>query len=121
MLEEEQIQVLEKFIMESFTQAKDFAETEIPIYVQEYLSWYFWSSVFFVVIFTILTLCTVVLGMLIFKYGKKEDQYEIKALGCVVMIAGVLFFGGGLTENLYDAVKVSVAPRVVIVEVLRGN
>lgn len=94
-----------------------FVESEIPLVVQEYLSWYFWSGL--LIALSLLVLWVAVAGSTLFLWSLNKDDKE-SSEGAIFMSAVtaislpfILFVSGA---NVIKCIKVSVAPRVVILE-----
>jgi ABC-type phosphate transport system permease subunit len=102
-----------------------FVESEIPLVVTEYLSWHWWNSLLGLVLFLIMCVVAAFLGMACHYSAKQwektnhhQDSGWIAAM--VFSFIGSLILGlvGSCVSVGYakDLVKVSVAPRVVILE-----
>lgn len=114
---------LEKYLetLEStITQASDFAIEQTPLVVQEYLSWIFWSNIFlFALNIIIIIFCIFLMFKLRFVMAKNMDtdiavgfQILCFIMSSVGIILGFIFSA----VSLYYAIKVAVAPRVVLLE-----
>ena len=125
---EQNISDLVLWIKTTATATQGFVTEQTPLYIKEFLSWYFWESVFYVSISAAL-LC-VTLGVALWaskkyskakakeiergeKYGGDSEGYQI-VMG-VSLVASVMLLLP-LFVNAHDALKVKVAPRVIIVE-----
>lgn len=107
-----------------------FAADQAPLVVQEILAWTLWSSVAEIVL-SALTMLIIVLVMRRFadpvcRAWRMEDGYDNAGLaigGFVGGVVGAVFLVAGLV-TIYDktllAVQVLVAPRLVIIETLKG-
>lgn len=118
-----------KTITNAAGQVADYAVQEIPIIVQEYMRWYFWKSII---------LCLVGLGFLsisalllrfVWKLlnsdrpwtqakGYYKESTNDGISGILSIIFGVLLIIPGIAftvENL-DWVKISIAPRVYLID-----
>lgn len=119
---------LEKYletIEEAASQAGGFVMEQAPLVVQEYLAWRFWSDIFACVISVVIATAVFFLaGYLRDKATKwKADSWEDKnnrkgsIAACFIaqsLAIGLTFIPVGIAT--FDAVKVSVAPRVVLIE-----
>lgn len=112
----------------------DFASDQIPLVIQEYLAWQFYSGM---VILIFLLTCSSVAGVIGLKFlktrseVKKENKYvsdfsvEHAKEGYMIcsvvafIIAGMFFFFSFMPA--YDMVKVKVAPRVVLIDWLKES
>ncbi len=99
-----------------------FVESEIPLVVQEYLSWFWAYSLMCVIGSVIMAIIASILWCLFFKFVKKADGSNSESFfafvtglpSVMLTITSVIFF----CENCVDLVKVSVAPRIVVLEKL---
>lgn len=101
------------YVEEGVKASASFAAEQAPLVVQEYLAWYWWSAVFLAVLFGFIGL--VLISFATWLIRKDPDSDAIAPL-LFMWIAGALFFFIGVGNNVYDMVKVSVAPRVVVLE-----
>lgn len=96
-----------------------FLQSEIPIYCQEYLSWHFWSSFIGFMSFVILWPAIAIPCAWFLRKYIKENEPD-KAFPFAVVLFFSLVFTIPVTINLIELIKVVTAPRVVVVEHLRG-
>lgn len=99
--------------------AEDFAVEQLPDVIQQWLAWELWSSVTLAALFLLVAAC---IGIFVKKFWKFAGDFDsvdrafargiVSILGTIVM-AGFLVAAG---SNVYWAVKVSVAPKIVILE-----
>lgn len=103
-------------------QIQDFATEQAPIYCREVVAWELWGNV------------TSAIGSLIglaivFYVAKKtkswimeqaEDCHPGALFGAVGIIVAGVFLISGFAVSVFGAVKAAVAPRMVIIEHLRG-
>lgn len=102
----------------------DFASDQIPLVIQEYLSWQFYGSVINAIVFlTILSLALYLLNMLVNWTLKQTASDDIGpgVFGSFILLLFSLFMIAGFIYHSKEAVKVSVAPRVVIVDWLKDS
>lgn len=111
----------------------DFASDQIPLVIQEYLLWHFYSNLVFMTFLLSLSLLFIGVGLncqrLAKNVNKREDitSYAIKQfekeymiLGTLsIMLASVFFFLSFVP--LESMVKVKVAPRVVLIDWLKES
>lgn len=99
-----------------------FVESEIPLVVQEYLSWFWAYSLMCTIGSLLLGIAGAIVLFLFWKVLKIADGYNnetgIAALTGVLGFALTLFSCIGVATNSVNLVKVSVAPRIVILEKL---
>lgn len=101
-----------------------FVEAEIPLVVTEYLNWYWAATLFFLLLGAVLWALSLVLLYFVpstFKRAHDSLRYdeELYMLGVVQTLCaiGLCIFGTiTMAEKTYQLVKVSVAPRVVLLE-----
>lgn len=122
---EQEMQKMLGALLEWAQQGGAFVKEQAPLYVQELLAWRFWSAAMtaglcaavFIVAFKVNRWVTR-------RYSEETEAHGFMAgepffAGAVVTVIaciGSLVMGIGAT---YSAVKVKVAPRVVVVEALR--
>lgn len=104
-----------EFVTDTLKDGKDFAVEQAPMVVQEYLHWQFAAAIFGAVFFGLLA---VVVWAMAPRVDEAMDADGEAAFGlrCVAALAFVLAVG----LNGYDAVKVKVAPRIVLIEYARA-
>lgn len=98
--------------------AVDFAHEQAPLVVQEFCRWHFFEALF-AVVFSIIAM--VVLGYGIRWIYKATDWNDYKAapdsLFCIGVLSGIILFPlYGFYVNTKQAIKISVAPRVYLIE-----
>lgn len=103
--------------------AGDFAVDQIPLVVQEYVSWYFWDSVMFALCGLIISLVFITYGITLNKYVNNnreettdDDATFIKAIAGLCYVVALLFFIFMTGGNTRHAVKAEVSPRVIVIE-----
>lgn len=107
-------QLLE-FVTGTLKDGKDFAVEQAPMVVQEYLRWQFTEAIFFAVFFGVLA---IVVWAIAPRFDKAIDGEGEAALFVRCVAALVFVFAVGF--NGYEAVKVKVAPRIVLIEYARS-
>ncbi len=97
----------------------DFVASEAPLVAQEWLAFRFWSS-FVAVIAGIFLLSLAGIALRITQQEMKKDDLEIRPE--VLVPAGVMTLTGVvcgvslIADNTYDLIKITTAPRIVILE-----
>lgn len=101
----------------------EFVAEQAPLVIQEYLVWYFWSNVLEACAGMALIILAVVIAVVCWrnfkawfvcnKYGWVEPWIAVPVIVCAVMC---VFGALPICLGIHDAVKVSVAPRVVLIE-----
>lgn len=98
----------------------DFASAEIPEYIKELLAWEFCSCLFGAFVAVVVMLVSVVTIVKSGKILKSHDwNGDAKPGVTIIFICGLMFGVGSVPiffERSYHAIKVKVAPRVVLVE-----
>lgn len=102
---------------------QDFATTQAPLYCQEVVAWTFWIGLTGVLIGSLLLSLGSYCAFRFMKDLKDNDDSDLSGRGIVFLFSGLILFivgsftfGGGIA----DTIKAKVAPRIVIVEHLRG-
>lgn len=112
---------VEKKLLELANDAQAFAAEQLPLYGKELLAWLFWSNVFCVIVAALLLIPLIALSIIAYRYAEKErlpDPFPI--FGGVASVLGAVYCVLTICICSYEAVKVSVAPRVAIIEHLTG-
>lgn len=94
--------------------AGDFSIEQVPLVVQEFLAWEFWGSL------TLAILCctAIMIVGLLHKAGCNASNPTSEGRVMVYVLSGFALFlliGGAISEFI-DVLKVTVAPRLVILE-----
>lgn len=96
------------------------AGEQIPLVLQEIIQWEIWSSATGFVIALISSVCLVIVGWYCFKRTSMiEDDFPF-ALGTIFSFGGALLAFAISMDNLYHMIKALTAPRLVIIEFLKG-
>lgn len=100
------------------TKAGDFVGDQAPEVAREYLLWEYWWHLIGVIVFgSLLLVAAIVIWRLWKKFGHDDDcQFGLGMGGTMVMVG--LITGTGV--NLHHVIKVTVAPRVVLIERVAG-
>lgn len=102
-------------IVDYVKQGADFAVSQAPLFVQEYLKYHFALHLFWGVICFIILILSIWLFILAVKYIKKEHD----DLGILVFPLGFMIFPlVGFIVNITTILKIYFAPRVYLVESL---
>ncbi len=103
--------------------AKDFAIEQLPLVAQEFIAWEFWGSVGMATISGVIALLALVASVLLWRkaneYDRKGDS-AAEGISLLFFVAAFAFIGASLCSliDTYHAARVSVAPRVVLIEKL---
>jgi heme/copper-type cytochrome/quinol oxidase subunit 2 len=116
---------LMKWLHEAAENAGEFVQREAPLVANEIVAWHFWSSVFMVVLFLIAAVALSAAAWGFWRSSIYQDYQRdwrecatFLMLICLAGSAACAFIGGGTCG--YEAVKAQTAPRVVIIEYIRG-
>jgi len=101
-----------------------FVTEQTPLYIKEYLNWYFWESIFFLSLSMIIA--GIILGVIIFCHKKiakirvdkfiANERIEDYIITRVVSIVFFVFMFIPILTNAHNALKVKIAPRVILVQ-----
>lgn len=93
---------------------KDFSVEQVPLVVQEYINWIFWSNCFGAILALIAMIIAAIIWRKIYKTvdGDTDDQVFTLIMGSLVMVA----FSIPMCVHFAKAAKAHIAPRVVIIE-----
>ena len=96
---------------------QNFAAEQAPIYCREVIAWEFWSAMFYLVISASMLIAAAYLGKKARSLFKEDELWEPWAAisGFIIVVFGLL--GCIACECV---IKATVAPRLIIVEHLRG-
>ncbi len=105
-----------------------FVESEAPKFASEVVAWHFWSSVLFAVLAMVVIAAGAFCWWLAYRIlqedscmrngGPPHPGFMLSVLGALLgVLGGLVMLGVGVT----GAIKAHVAPRLVIVEALRGS
>lgn len=118
-------EILKKYTVElvEFIKAtKDLAVKEIPLFLQELIKYELWSSMVSILfnVAYILAIVLIARWSLIkldaFKFDDSDSRVVLKTVLRLVTVICVIITAGFLFDNVNHAVKVKVAPRLIIVE-----
>ena len=102
-------------------QVGNFAESEIPLVIQEYVSWLFYESTCWAAILVVIMLIvSVVYRWLFINLSKKlegnDDKLAAQSVVTGIFAGTLILLLIGMCQNLVYAVKCCVAPRVIVLE-----
>jgi len=100
---------------------------ELPLFIQEYLSWYFYSNLLWAILGTVFLLTSLILffkNLKAHSYVFEKDRLDAgetaKLLTIIVLgfftIISSFNFGITTLGNIRDCLKVKIAPRLVLAE-----
>ena len=99
--------------------AGDFAAEQIPDVVQQWLAWQMWSSLFYVVVFALLIAMAIGIARKLYRscegmtdYDREFTRLWINSIAAIVVIVLLVI----CIANARNAIKVAVAPKVVVLE-----
>lgn len=99
--------------------AGEFVTEQMPLVAQEYLQYLWIDAVVTAAALAAVVVVAVIGCILAWTHTRNSytrDDEELRAASVVVTAAVCIFFGGAAVKYALDAVKVSVAPRVVLLE-----
>lgn len=116
-----QLDQLLKFLTETLQQGKDFSLEQAPQFVRELLAWKFYASAIYACLVCLLAIVTSeIVGPFLRQQLTYDNETEagdrvVRAVRwCAAFVAII-----GIAVNVSVMVKVKVAPRVVLVEMVR--
>ncbi len=106
-----------EFLKKGADSASSFAAEQAPLFVTEYLNWYFYSHIFFVIVFAIIMCLLIMFGRKAYKMWE-DDGFKDGPIILPVVAFPIIAFGMFICSlcDTYECIKVSVAPRVVLLE-----
>jgi hypothetical protein len=106
----------------------DFASDQIPLVIQEYLSWHFYSNMISFVLMIIFASISSFICYKLFNLRKTVEAgvydvgpKEMCTIGVVVFFISTLLLTGLSSIPVSQMVKVKVAPRVVLIDWLKDS
>lgn len=108
------------WLKETAEKGADFIETQAPLLANEIVAWHFWASVTMAVMFAVIVslLVLVLRHCIAIIKTRKESTPEFAGafIFCSIGSVAVIVLGIASLVNVYEAVRASVAPRVVIIQ-----
>lgn len=122
------------WVKESAEKTQNFLEGEIPIVIQEYLTWIFWDNISTVLIWLFFFIIATVVQVYNLKASKKNiedsnnhatsfwDHYNSDSLQILQILLFISYFGLmmsffiGVVPSVKNCIKVKVAPRIILIE-----
>lgn len=98
-------------------------EQELPQFAAEIVAWHFWSSMFLIAFFVTLGLVVMAIAAVGLRWSLKHESSNDPTVGCaccIALLVAPIVTSVSVGINGYEAVKAAVAPRVVILEYVRG-
>ena len=105
----------------------NFLSEQTPLYVQEYVNWYFYSNLAWIAFGTVMPL---ILGIIFLISLNKSSKYvwtdEFHISVPVTAVSGIVFvlfcmnFLIGTTNNIQNCIKAKIAPRVLVVDHIKS-
>lgn len=119
----EKLNSILSWVEETAKTAEAFAIEQTPLYIQELLAWNFWYSLIWFFVGIVLLLIGVnslrILKRDMDKIVKEDDPLSFGVLAILSVLG--LFFGPILFFNNFDWLKITVAPRVFLMEYVANN
>jgi hypothetical protein len=108
-----------KFLSDTLQQGKDFTIEQAPLFVKELLWWNAAQSFLFIGVVTMLTIIWLVPVRKIVASANDFDASQKSTWNWTSVAIGGLFWTIFASVNVWDLVKVWIAPRVVIMEMVQ--
>jgi hypothetical protein len=110
---------LTDFLAKSTGQVYDFSKQEVPLFIQEYLAWYYYENLFYAMMWLLTCIVLSVIAYKSSKHLKLEGVVgEANALSAMFALIILVCFSISMKYTL-DCVKVKVAPRVILMNEAR--
>lgn len=117
-MQSSQLELLLKFLTDTLQESKDFTVEQAPQFVQELLRWQLYEAALFAVAWACFGVIVMTLGAT-WLGSALEDELEAVTTKRIVRFGMSLLMLIAITANVHDIVQVIVAPRVVLVEMVR--
>lgn len=111
-------------LLEWLRDAVNFAQGELPEVAREFVAWEYYSALFTAIAYGVTTVVS--LAIAIIAWGRRNKQEHwcdrrkcVGTAGVFLQISAVLFFAS--MYNVHRMIKVSVAPKVYLIENLRSK
>jgi hypothetical protein len=109
---------IQNWIIEQGNNITNWAGAEIPSFIQEFLTWNFYSGIINI------ASCSIILGVIALLYLKFRKQIQEMVEDCnpvcifigAGMLIAVVILPINIYENIKDVVQIKVAPKVYLVE-----
>ena len=97
--------------------AGEFVIEQMPDVIQQYLAWEFYSNIFIAACCSIVSIFLIIMFRILYSIGK-NDNWDNPApiFGLIILFILNIVSGFHILFHTYSAVKVSVAPKVVLLE-----
>lgn len=112
-----QLDQLLKFLTESLQQGKDFAVDQAPQFVRELLLWRFYQCEIWIGVGVFLLILGLLVGQLL--AGFNDDPSDRRLARWMPSLGGFVLCFIFVAANTWDMVQIKVAPRVVLVQMVR--
>lgn len=116
-------QCLTQFINKALDVANkgiDTAGEQIPLILQEIIQWQLLSAIGFTALFTAISVLGFALSYYLYRKYKSLDFDDDLFIAIIISIGSLAVFSASLICNLPTIIKVLTAPRLVILEYLKG-
>jgi hypothetical protein len=118
---------LQKKLLEYVTNAESFLGAELPVYFNEFITYHWYASLFYLMCSLLIFLMS--LSVFYFIYKVMTGQIDLKIDGeafgmtmmCTIIISVIAFISSGTSIVYYGdrLFKISAAPRVFVIDTLR--
>jgi len=106
-----------EFLQKGMTTVYDFSKQEVPLFIKEYLQWYFYEHLINAIVLGFFSALSFVLVYYCCKDIKKNGVSDGNFVGFILgTLTFLIFTVINTTCDIEELVKVQVAPRVVLME-----
>lgn len=98
----------------------DTAGEQIPLLLQEIIQWQLFSSISYIALFTTISILGFALSYYFYRDYKRTNYYDNLYISIVSSLVTLFIFFASLICILPTIIKALVAPRLVILEYLKG-
>lgn len=118
----ENVNDLSNWIKSATKTTGEFLSEQTPLYIEEYISWYFYSNLFYSIYGVVIFILTLITFLLFLKKGSKYDwNSEFHICMPLTVLLAIILVGTSINlicvvSNVQNCIKAYVAPRVLIVE-----
>ena len=104
-------------LLQELKQFAGVAQEQMLEVVNEYLTWWFWCDVVAASLFAVATLACAAVSLFLWRSFGKSGDIDVVPPALIASVAAVLL-PIGIVVNSLDAVKITVAPRAYIVDMV---
>lgn len=119
-MEPNQLNQLLQFLLDTLQQSKDFTLDQAPLFVKELLWWRFYQAAFYLGWWTVACITAGTYGAKFMSAAMNLNGDDALLCKRLIRIIAIAFFMFSLGINGYTMLQVKVAPRVVLMEAVKG-